>query len=144
MCTVLLPPGVNPIPVNKYIIRDVSYHIIYHIISYHISYHSISYIITSYHISHHMISYHIIYYIICITSYHIPYHITSYHISRFVLILQIHSSQYAKWWFWGVPLKTRMHSTTYNQMRWNAAKQWIRISAICQAPTPFHPRSHPK
>jgi hypothetical protein len=30
MCTVLLPPGVNPIAVNKYII---SYHISYHIIS---------------------------------------------------------------------------------------------------------------
>jgi hypothetical protein len=38
MCTVLLPPGVNPIVVNKYII---SYHISYHILSYHI---------TSYHI----------------------------------------------------------------------------------------------
>ena len=34
MCTVLLPPGVNTIAVNKYIIL---YHIIwYHIISYHI------------------------------------------------------------------------------------------------------------
>jgi hypothetical protein len=27
MCTVLLPPGVNPVAVNKYII---SYHILYH------------------------------------------------------------------------------------------------------------------
>ena len=45
MCTVLLPPGVNPIAV-KYII---SYHISYHIISYHI-------------ISYHIISYHIILY----------------------------------------------------------------------------------
>jgi len=45
MCTVLLPPGDNPIAVNKYI---VSYHIIsYHIILYHI-------------ISYHIISYHII------------------------------------------------------------------------------------
>ena len=47
MCTVLLPPGDNPIVVNKYII---SYHIIYHI--YHIIYH-----IISYHISYHIISY---------------------------------------------------------------------------------------
>ena len=30
MCTVLLPPGVTPIAVNKYIISD--HHIIYHII----------------------------------------------------------------------------------------------------------------
>jgi hypothetical protein len=61
MCTVLLPPGVNPIAV-KYII---SYHIIYHIIPYHIiSYRIISYNIIPYHI----ISYHII-----------PYHIISYH-----------------------------------------------------------------
>jgi hypothetical protein len=35
MCTVLLPPGVNPIAVNKYII---TYRISYHITSYHISY----------------------------------------------------------------------------------------------------------
>ena len=45
MCTVLLPPGGNPIAV-KYIIsyHIVSYHIIYHIVSYHIlSYHIISY-----------------------------------------------------------------------------------------------------
>ena len=41
MCTVLLPPGDNPIAVNKYVI---SYYIIYHIIP-HISYH----IISSYH-----------------------------------------------------------------------------------------------
>jgi hypothetical protein len=47
MCTVLLPPGDNPLAVNKYII---SYHIIsYHIISYHITYH-----ITSYHNSSHL------------------------------------------------------------------------------------------
>jgi hypothetical protein len=40
MRTVLLPPGVNPIAVKKYII---SYHISYHIItSYHISYHIIT------------------------------------------------------------------------------------------------------
>jgi len=46
MCTVLIPPGDNPIALNKYII---SYHITsYHIISYHIiSYHIISYHITS-------------------------------------------------------------------------------------------------
>jgi hypothetical protein len=47
-----LPPGGNPIAVNKY-----------HIISYHISYHHIiiSYHIISYHIiSYHIISYHII------------------------------------------------------------------------------------
>jgi hypothetical protein len=52
--TVLLPPGVNPITVNKYI----SYHIMsYHII-YNISYHVISHHITSYHISCHIITYH--------------------------------------------------------------------------------------
>ena len=81
MCTVLLPSGVNPVVVKKYII---SYHIIYRIISYHhivlfvckcvlyychrvatqlqlrnISYH-ISYI---YHIS--FVIYHIIY-IVCV------------------------------------------------------------------------------
>ena len=33
MCTVLLPPGDNPIAVNKYII---SYHVMGHIISYHV------------------------------------------------------------------------------------------------------------
>ena len=62
MCTVLLPPCVSPIAVNKYI----SYHIIsYHIISYHIiSYHIISYHIISYHIiSHHIMSYRISYYL---------------------------------------------------------------------------------
>ena len=53
MCTELLPPGGNPIAVNKH---SISYHIIsYHITSYHILYH-----ITSYHISYHVISYHII------------------------------------------------------------------------------------
>jgi len=43
MCTVLLPPGVNPIAVNKYIIpyHIITYHIIsYHIVSYHIMYHT--------------------------------------------------------------------------------------------------------
>jgi len=35
MCTVLLPPGVNPIAGNKYI----KYHTLYHIVSYIISYH---------------------------------------------------------------------------------------------------------
>ena len=36
-CTVLLPPGVNPIAVNKYIIyRSISYHI--RLCHYHISY----------------------------------------------------------------------------------------------------------
>jgi len=45
MCTVLLPPGLHPIAVNKYIV----YHIISYIISYRIiSYHNVSYII-SYH-----------------------------------------------------------------------------------------------
>jgi hypothetical protein len=60
MCAVLLPPGVNPIAVNKYIItyHIILYHIIYHIISYIISYHIISYI------SYHHIIYHIIYHII--------------------------------------------------------------------------------
>ena len=29
MCTVLLPPGVNPIAVNKYIVYHIMYHIIY-------------------------------------------------------------------------------------------------------------------
>jgi hypothetical protein len=47
MCTVLLPPGVNPIVV-KYII---SYIISYHTISHHtIPYHTISYHIIPYHI----------------------------------------------------------------------------------------------
>jgi hypothetical protein len=45
MCTVLLPPGVNPIAV-KCIISYISYH---HIIVYHISYHI--YHTISYHIS---------------------------------------------------------------------------------------------
>ena len=56
-CTVLLPPGVNPTAVDKYII---SCHVItYHIISYHIiSYHIISYHIISYHIISYIISYH--------------------------------------------------------------------------------------
>ena len=44
MCTVLLPPGVNPIAVNKYIISYIiSYIIPYHIV-YTISYHTISYL----------------------------------------------------------------------------------------------------
>jgi len=35
MCTVLLPPDVNPIAVNKYIISyNISYHISYRIVSY--------------------------------------------------------------------------------------------------------------
>ena len=37
MCIVLLPPGVNPIAVNKYIISYISY-ILFHIISYITSY----------------------------------------------------------------------------------------------------------
>jgi len=45
MCTVLLPPGVNPIAVNKSIIYHIIYIISYHITSYH----------TIYHISHHII-----------------------------------------------------------------------------------------
>ena len=60
MCTVLLPPGSNPIAV-KYIIS-------HHIISYHISYRIIAYHIISYHNIYHIISYHSIAYII---SYHI-------------------------------------------------------------------------
>ena len=58
MCTVLLPQGVNPSAVNKYIIYYISYRIIsYRIVSYHI----ISHRIISYHIiSYHIISYHII------------------------------------------------------------------------------------
>jgi len=57
MCTVLLPPDVNPIAVNKYIISHIiSYHIISsYIVSYIISYHIIIYIIsyiTSYLILH--------------------------------------------------------------------------------------------
>ena len=35
MSTVILPPGGNPIAVNKYIIYRTIYHIIYHITSYH-------------------------------------------------------------------------------------------------------------
>ena len=54
-----LPPGGNPIAVNKYHIisyHNISYHVMScHIISYHISYH-----IVSYHISYHIISYHIV------------------------------------------------------------------------------------
>jgi len=85
MCTVVLPPGVNPIAVKYIMSCIISYHIIsyhiisYHIISYHIiSYHIISYHIISYHISYHIISYHIISYHIYIISYHIvSYHIIS-------------------------------------------------------------------
>jgi hypothetical protein len=69
-CVCLLPPGDNPITVNKYIIS-------YHIISYHI-------------ISYHIISYHIIYYII----YHIIYYIISYinttgmaHLKIYIIII---------------------------------------------------------
>jgi hypothetical protein len=52
VCKCVLPPGDNPIAVNKYIISYIiyiiiSYHISYHIISYHISYHT-------YHISYHI------------------------------------------------------------------------------------------
>ena len=79
MCTVLQPPGVNPIAVNNI------YHIIYRIISYHIiSYHIISYHIISYHI----ISYHIISYIIYHISHRIIYHISHriiYHISHRII-----------------------------------------------------------
>ena len=42
MCTVLLPPGVNPIAVKHIISYTISYIIAYHI-PYHILYHSISY-----------------------------------------------------------------------------------------------------
>ena len=82
MCTLLLPPGVNPIAGNKSIIsyHIISYHIIsYHIISYHItSYHIISYHIISYHISYHIISHHI-------TSYIILYHIIPYLIIYYIM-----------------------------------------------------------
>jgi len=73
MCNVLLPPGVNPIAVNKYII--ISYHISYRTVSYHISYHIVSYLIVSFRI----ISYHIV---SCrVVSYRfISYHIISYHV----------------------------------------------------------------
>jgi len=54
LCTVLLPPGVNPIVVNKHIIYHIRsdhnilhYIISYHIISYHTSYHTISHIIST-------------------------------------------------------------------------------------------------
>jgi hypothetical protein len=49
LCTVLLPPGVNPITVNKYII---SCHIIYRIISYRIVSYIITYRVLSYIISY--------------------------------------------------------------------------------------------
>ena len=82
----LLPPGVNQIAVDKYIIsyiiyHIISYHIIYHILYYIISYHIILYIIY-YIILYHIILY-IIYYIISyiISLYHIIYHIILYHIS---------------------------------------------------------------
>ena len=84
MCTVLLPPGVNPIAVNKYIISYyiISYHTSYH----HVIYHVMSSRIVSYHItyiSYHIISYHISYHIIYrILSYHIISYIVSYHIQR--------------------------------------------------------------
>ena len=94
MCTVLLPPGVNPIAVNKYIIYHISYTISYHLMSWHVMscrvvscrvvschvmschvilYYIILYRIVSYIISCHVVSYHISYHII--TSYHIIYHI---------------------------------------------------------------------
>jgi hypothetical protein len=79
MCTVLLPPGVNPIAV-KYIISYIYIisHIIYiYIISY-ITYHISHIIYISYHISHIIyISYHISH---IIYIYHIIYHIYIYHI----------------------------------------------------------------
>ena len=94
MCTVLLPPGVNPTAVNKYIISYQSYHIIsyhiYHIISYRIiSYHIILYHIISYHISYRIASHHITSH--HITSYHISYHISSHHI---IYILSYHNISY--------------------------------------------------
>jgi len=81
MCTVLLPPGVKPIEVNKYII----YHIIYHFVSYHIIYHIVSYTITyiiSYHTIYHIVSYHTISYII---SYHTISYIISYRIISYII-----------------------------------------------------------
>jgi len=54
MCTVLLPKGVNPIAVNKYI---VSYRIITYRIVYHISSYLILYLILPYHIISYIISY---------------------------------------------------------------------------------------
>ena len=59
-CTVIVPLGVNPTAVNKYIISHhiISYIISYHIISYQITSHHISYRISDHITSHHIISYH--------------------------------------------------------------------------------------
>ena len=94
MCTVLLPQGVNPSAVNKYIIYYISYRIIYHVMSCHVmschvmschvmSCHVMSCHVMSCHVIYHIISYRIVLYRI-ISSYHIityiiSYHITSYH-----------------------------------------------------------------
>jgi len=79
MCTVLLPPGVNPVPVKYIISYQIIYQIISYIVSYQIIYHIISYQIISY-----IISYQIIYQIIYIISNHIVYHIISNHISYYI------------------------------------------------------------
>jgi hypothetical protein len=95
MCNVLLPPGFDPIAVNKYIIsyRIVSCYI--YIISYHhISYHSVSCYIISYIISYRIVSYRIVSYRILsylivsyrIISYHIISYIISYHIISYHII----------------------------------------------------------
>ena len=88
MYNVLLPPGVNPVAVNK-IYRIISYHTITYIIShhtvpYHISYHAIS----SYHIIYHTMPYHhISYRIYRIISYIIPCHIITFHISHYIIYI---------------------------------------------------------
>ena len=78
-CTVLLPPGVNPIAVNKYIVScHIIYHVISYIISYIISYHVMScHIIYINHIIYH-ISYHVMSYIIYAMSYHIYIYIITF------------------------------------------------------------------
>jgi c-di-AMP phosphodiesterase-like protein len=81
MCTVLFPPGVIPIAVNKYIISCI---IVSYISSYRISY--IIYRIISYHFIIYIA--HIIYHI----SYHIIHHISyiSYHISYNIDLVLYH------------------------------------------------------
>jgi hypothetical protein len=70
---VLLPMGVNPIPVQYISYHTISHHISHHIIPNHTIYHNIPYHITPYHIIYNTISHHI--------SYHTIYHIIPYHIS---------------------------------------------------------------
>jgi len=89
MCTVLLPPGVNPIAVNKYVSNHI-HHIASCITSYIISY--TIYRITSYHIITYIIyiiSYIISYIVLYIVSY-IIYHI--YHIIYLIISIIYHIS----------------------------------------------------